>query len=232
MKRIKAINGYTIYEVTARDEKQGNGTAGEFSIYFSSDVREYGVAYSTPDYDGIDSLKVALELISDPAAVEFAEVKEELEQESTAVTYDMIEERLQERKTAQIFEAIRAEADNRKTRGAWSAGVNEYAHELIDGLQEAIEDGYFALDDLEAPRLVEKALLNGAGDWSTYSWGGCSLIYNGQIARRLCNPSELKKTDNGRKDPNPREQWLDTQARALFQAAQIVKDAVRKAVTV
>lgn len=295
MKRIKAMNGYTIYEVTARDEKQGNGTAGEYAVFFSSDIRDYGVAYSTPEWDGIDSLDVAMELISDPEAVEVAEVKEELEQESTAVSFEDIEERIAERKQEErtkvtvtynfgsvvtigvkmngrtleeailaysediegaiidgeyrqlrnfeqeqeeteeeeqgdLFETIRAEADAQQTRSAWSKGVNSYAHELIDDLQEAIEGGYFDRDDLNAPNLVEKALLNGAGDWVQYSWGGYSLIYDYQIAHRLCNPSELKKTDNGRKDPNPREQWLDTQARALFQAAQIVKDAVRKAV--
>lgn len=93
MKRIKAINGYTIYEATARDEKQGNGTAGEYAIFFSSDIRDYGVAYSTPEYDGIDSLEVCEELI---AGDKTALAKEALEQEYTAVTMDMIEEKAAE----------------------------------------------------------------------------------------------------------------------------------------
>ena len=65
-------------------------------------------------------------------------------------------------------------------------------------------------------------MLNGAQDWNKYSWGGSSLIYDGDIAERLCTPSELKKTRNGERRPNGREEWLDTQARALHQAAKRV----------
>ena len=69
-------------------------------------------------------------------------------------------------------------------------------------------------------------MLNGAQDWKQYSWGGSSLIYDSDIAQQLCAPWELKKTDNGRKAPNKNEQWLDVQARALFQAAYLIKDIV------
>jgi hypothetical protein len=113
------------------------------------------------------------------------------------------------------------------TRSAWNRGLTAYAHELVDGLDEAISGGYFDPEDLAAPRLVERALLNGADDWSMYSWGGSSLIYDPQIAERLCTASELKKTDNGYRQPNASEQWLDVQARALYQAAQIVKDCLK-----
>ena len=46
--------------------------------------------------------------------------------------------------------------------------------------------------------------------------------YGGDIAERLCTPSELKKTRHGERRPNSREEWLDTQARALHQAARRV----------
>lgn len=52
--------------------------------------------------------------------------------------------------------------------------------------------------------------------------GGCSLIYDSDIAERLCCPSELRKTHNGERRPNSKEEWLDTQARALTQAANRV----------
>ena len=116
------------------------------------------------------------------------------------------------------------------TRSAWNRGLTEYAMELLEGLKEAIDGGYFDPEDLAAPRLVARELLNGASDWDQYSWGGSSLIYDGQIAARLCNKSELKKTDNGHKEPNNREQWLDVQARALYQAAELVKSAIAAAV--
>jgi hypothetical protein len=74
--------------------------------------------------------------------------------------------------------------------------------------------------------MVDRALLNGAADWNQYSWDGCSLCYDGQIAERLCTPSELKKTRHGERRPNSREEWLDTQARALFQASNRVKKSI------
>jgi len=121
------------------------------------------------------------------------------------------------------------EANKENKRSAWNRGVNAYAFELLEGLNEAIEGGYFNAEDLQAFKLVEKAFLNGADDFNAYSWGGCSLIYNSDIAERLCNPSELKKTRNGERRPNAREEWLDTQARALYQASNRAKRAIRKA---
>lgn len=128
-----------------------------------------------------------------------------------------------------IFEIIKKEVENRTERSAWSKGVTVYAMELLDGLKEAINDGYFDPEDLEAPKLLNKALLNGAEDWSAYSWGGSSLIYNEDIASRLCCPSELKKNRNGERKPNNREEWLDVQARALFQASNRLKKAISAA---
>lgn len=124
--------------------------------------------------------------------------------------------------------AIREELACMDMRSAWKRGVHAYAEELLDGLQEAIDGGYFSVEDLNAPKLVERALLNGADDWTQYSWGGCSLIYNSDIAERLCTPSELKRTRNGERRPNSHEEWLDTQARALFQACNRIRKVVRR----
>ena len=83
---------------------------------------------------------------------------------------------------------IRENIEAMPARSAWSRGVKLYAYELIDSLEEAINGGYFYADDLAAPKLVERALLNGADSWAQYSWGGCSLIYDEDIALRLCTP--------------------------------------------
>ena len=128
-----------------------------------------------------------------------------------------------------IIDQIKKEVEARTERSAWSKGVTAYALELVEELEEAIDGGYFDPSDLEAPKLLERQLLNGASDWTQYSWGGSSLIYDGDIAARLCCPSELKKTRNGERRPNAREEWLDVQARALFQACNRVKRAVRAA---
>lgn len=122
-----------------------------------------------------------------------------------------------------LYQSIESE----KQRSAWDKGVTKYALELVEQLGEQINGGYFEELDLTESKKVRAALLNGAADWSQYSWGGCSLIYNSDIAERLCNPSELKKTRNGERRPNSREKWLDVQARALFQAANRVCRHIR-----
>lgn len=130
-----------------------------------------------------------------------------------------------------ILATARHTLETRNDRSAWNKGVTVYALELLAELQEAITGGYFYPDDLAAPKVLEKGLLNGAGDWLQYSWGGCSLIYDGDIAARLCTPSELKRNHNGERRPNSREEWLDVQADALRQASRRVMQAVKGAMT-
>lgn len=133
--------------------------------------------------------------------------------------------------TIDCIKAARAALEARKDRSAWSKGVTVYALELLDDLAEAAEGGYIPTDaaELLKPRAMRAVMLNGADDWHAYSWGGSGLIYNGDIAARLCCPSELRKTRNGERRPNSREEWLDTQARALFQAANRAFKAYRDA---
>lgn len=113
---------------------------------------------------------------------------------------------------------LREKLENFKCRSAWDRGVNAYALELLEDLEESVERGYKDAEDLDSVKILKKSLLNGADSWSEFSWGGYSLIYNEDIAERLCSPSELKRTNFGKRRPNSREDWLDTQARALFQA--------------
>lgn len=120
------------------------------------------------------------------------------------------------------IEKVYQSIENEKQRSAWDKGVTKYALELVEQLGEQIDNGYFDELDLSDSKKVREALLNGAETWSQYSWGGCSLIYDSDIAERLCTPSELKKTRHGESRPNSREEWLDTQARALYQAARRV----------
>lgn len=122
-----------------------------------------------------------------------------------------------------LYQSIESE----KQRSAWDKGVTKYALELVDQLGEQINGGYFEELDLTESKKVRAALLNGAVNWSQYSWGGCSLIYDSDIAERLCNPSELKKTRNGERRLNSREEWLDVQARALYQAANRICRHIR-----
>lgn len=106
-------------------------------------------------------------------------------------------------------------------RSAWSRAVRLYASELVESLDDSA--------DLSNETLLVKAMLNGADDWRQYSEGGCSLIYDADIAKRLCSPSGLKRCKGGERQPNASETWLDCQARALSQAASLVRRAYRRA---
>ena len=118
------------------------------------------------------------------------------------------------------------EEDKEQNRSAWGRGVTAYAVELIEDLIEAVEGEWITSDDLSNATLIKKAMLNGASDWKQYSEGGCSLISDLDIAKRLCTPSELKRTKGGLNNPNSRESWIDVQSRALFQACVIATIAI------
>ena len=111
---------------------------------------------------------------------------------------------------------IKKALENRNDRSAWNKGVTLYAFELLDEYEERAE---YEKRNAESRKEFKEWLLNGAYDWNAYSWGGSSLIYNEDIAERLCTPSELKRCRDGERRPNRSEVWLDTQARALSQAA-------------
>lgn len=108
--------------------------------------------------------------------------------------------------------------ENVKVRSAWNNGVKEYAIELLNDAASNRE-----CEDFSSLQELKEAILNGASDWMQYSEGGCALVYNQDIAERLCTPSELKRTKNGLNDPNNRENWVQVQARALFQAWELIK---------
>ena len=110
---------------------------------------------------------------------------------------------------------IEKELEQRKDRSAWNKGVTAYALELLEDIEDNEE-------------VTKERLLNGASDWNQYSWGGSSFIYDEDIAKRLCTPSELKKTRNGERKPNASEEWLDTQARALYQACNRIMRIARQ----
>jgi len=103
-------------------------------------------------------------------------------------------------KVNDIIEKLNARLQDNKRIGAWTRGVYDYAFELLDDFDND--------DDLRSDELAYR-LLNDADNWLQYSWSGCSLIYNEDIAKRLCTPSELKRKDYGRLNPNRREEWLD-----------------------
>lgn len=106
-----------------------------------------------------------------------------------------------------------------KARSAWVRGVKEYAKYLVEEIYS---------NDTDVVKADASIYLSGAKNWKEYSYEvhGCSLVYNYDIAERLCTPSELKKTNYGCKLPNSTENWLDVQARALFQAHRLITELI------
>ena len=107
-----------------------------------------------------------------------------------------------------VIESLPAE------RSAWRRGFRQYAMDLIEDLPD--------FQDLN-PENCRGVLLNGAGSWKEWAYGGCGLVYDCAIAERLCTPSELHKKRGGELEPNLHESWLDVEARAVSQAAAAIK---------
>ena len=93
-----------------------------------------------------------------------------------------------------------------------------YALELLEDITDEQLAG--CTDRLQ----LRKLLLNGADTWQQCSYGGSSLIYDSDIAERLCSPSELKRCNGGNWAPNRNETWLDVQARALLHASNKIRN--------
>ena len=107
-----------------------------------------------------------------------------------------------------------------KAHSAWAKGVKWYALHLV-------EESY--RQDTDIVKVNLSIYLNGAETWKEYSYGvhGCALVYDSDIAERLCTPSELRKTDFGHKQPNGGVTWLDVQAKALYQAHRLIADLIK-----
>lgn len=108
-------------------------------------------------------------------------------------------------------------------RSAWNQAVLSDAVDLVQNL-----------DCSEVPNSwaeLRALLLNGARNWQEYSYGGCALVYDEDIARHYCTNAELRKVtraDGTISDrANAAETWLDVQARALSQAAILIRESAR-----
>ena len=120
-------------------------------------------------------------------------------------------------KTTELIKRIEATP----ARSAWAKGVKDYAVMIVEMLE---------MTEITPEDIGEKMLLNGAENWEQYSYGGCALIYDKDIAESLCTPSELRKVTRKdgtlRQNANSRENWLDVQARALFQANVLINRCI------
>lgn len=119
---------------------------------------------------------------------------------------------------------IKKGVEAKRFRSHWERQVQDDALAMIDELWNNELEWE---DDITASEFEELAL-SGAKDWWAYSYGGCALIMDVEIAERYCTPSELKRTNCGELPPNKHESWVDVQGRALFQACALVKRVIRE----
>ena len=111
----------------------------------------------------------------------------------------------------------------RFARSAWDKGVYDYAFDILEPLGDELEN------------INADTLMNGSNTWTAYSYGGCALICDDDIAKRMCTPSEYKKYLNA--GPNSKlsdsDYWLgDVQTRALFQAMLKIRSAYKSIIAV
>lgn len=127
-----------------------------------------------------------------------------------------------------LFHAITRDKKNDKSK--WAKGVRRYAAEMVANLDAwggDIRDIFHAIDCKDTNAL-HFYLLDGAKDWEQYArdGSGIALAYNEGIADRLATPSEIKRRTNKAGQlsymANSREDWIDVEARALWQAERLV----------
>ena len=127
--------------------------------------------------------------------------------------------------TAKNIQKVVIEVNNTKTRSAWSKGIKAYALDILANFEEWRK--WNEENGESVPELDECTALNGASDWSAWSYGGCGLVYDVYIAERLCTPSELRKLYGGARVPLGAATWCDIEARAAWQAWRMIAEAVR-----
>lgn len=178
------------------------------------------------------------DFITEARATEYASRYTAPAEEQTTETEEEEEENTMKEYKHIYVEEARRQLEARKDRSAWDRAVTDDAIDLLDAVNDRCEQvtrqfakteegGMAHTEDLFKSRKgLMEIMRNGADSWSAYSYGGCGLVYDADIAEHYCTPSELKRARGGDRNPNSRETWLDVQARALRQAAGRAADAL------
>lgn len=116
-------------------------------------------------------------------------------------------------------------SETERKRGQWNKATAYYADFLLDSYIEICK--WCADQNAAIPALSLDLVLNGASGWHQYSYGGCALVYNGDIAKVVFTPAQFAEWEQGRKVTA--EPLLDIQARALAAGWRVLKSAQRYA---
>ena len=156
MKKVKQVNGYTIYQaVSTRDADNHNCHVGSYNIYLSSDIRDFGLTNSYPEWEDEDSLAVAIARCKGSNYAVAVALADELS-DSTIQDMDLcleIERRLDagdsingiidcyDRETGRLYATVSE---------AIAAGYEPFMDDYAAGLVEDFEDDVAELDDSPA----------------------------------------------------------------------------------
>lgn len=117
---------------------------------------------------------------------------------------------------------IKTWIENESYRSKWEQAVRDYALEMISQCDKTDITSY-----KQIPNHCNAASMTDYAIARDLSKGGCFEIYDADIAKRLCTPSQLKRVT--RKDGTvrdlPRGSWIDVQTRAVYQAILLIKHA-------
>lgn len=129
------------------------------------------------------------------------------------------------------YKEIIEKLDGLKPRSAWAKGVVTYAYDLANNVLNCVGNKVFDPLNYDIKyRDVNCYAFNGAFSAQEYSYSGCAFNSDSDIASLLCTPSEYRKTNRGNRKLNKTESWLDVQARALFQAKELLKRIVMEVI--
>lgn len=112
-----------------------------------------------------------------------------------------------------------------RKRGQWNKAISYYANFLLDSYKDIC--AWCAENANPIPDLSLETVLNGALGWMDYSYGGCALVYDGDIAKVVFTEAQFTKWQQGRNVTA--EPLLDIQARALAAGWRVLKSAQRYA---
>lgn len=116
---------------------------------------------------------------------------------------------------------LRSRVESVRARSACDKGVKTFALDLLDKYDDLCL--YYEQECRECPYFCLSTVLDGCDDWEQYCYGGKALIYDVDIARSLCTPSELSRNAYGiNPPPNGTELWMDVQVRAYYQAFNLI----------
>jgi hypothetical protein len=117
---------------------------------------------------------------------------------------------------------IKTWVESSSCKSHWERAVRDYALEMISQCDKKNITSYKQIPNhCNAMNMTDYAI---AKDLSE---GGCFEVYDVDIAKRLCTPSQLKRVT--RKDSTvrdlPHETWIDAQTRAVTQAIFLLRSA-------